>query len=632
MNEYQLFEFPDETIDVREPVIETPSENPFELCRIEPQPEGLGFFSLRPYQHDGVEAFFESLNRVQSSFLVMATGLGKTVFMAEVALRWPDELGRVLIIAHTEELIDQAAEKIGLHLDEATGIEMGERREIRGGLYSSTPKVLVASVQTLSREKRRRKFDPMQFGLVLIDEAHHANAASYKEVAYYFLNNPQCRIGGVTATPERGDGKALGDMFKECCFDRGLIWGIREGWLVDVEQKTVVVEGLDFSKCRTTAGDLNEKDLESAMTGLELETIQEQEEMLHKVARPVIDEANGRPTMIFCVTRDHASKMSEICNRYGSVTAEVVTGDTPKELRLDIINRFRAGAIQILCVVAIGVEGFDARVDVVAVAKPTKAKSRYLQMIGRGTRPLPRTVDQHDTAEARREAIKTSAKPSMVVLDFVGIAGRHELVSAVDVLSGEYGTDVIQAAKDRLKKNGTESVLEALQLSKEEIEEKQRAKAERARLKALADEEERQQRAREAALRKNIKADVSYSTEVVPLDRVVIPEVIGQGCYRGGSSDKQVAFLMKLGIRHDAACRMTKGQAGAVITKQLSKIGGEFILTFGPHMGKPLKDIPKHYLANAVKYTSNEKFKESYEQYVNGRSPVSASSNEETPF
>lgn len=602
MSLYQTLDFTGEKVmDVNEDVPFDAEIVDAPLCRIVPNEPGMGMFSLRDYQHSAVDAFFECVNRVQSALIVLATGLGKTVCFAEIALRWPEELGRVLVIAHTEELIDQAAEKIGLHLDEACGIEMGERRETRGMLYGKTAKVLVGSVQTLARDKRRGKFNPKDFGLVVIDEGHHATAKSYRDVMMYFLRNPQCRILLVTATPERGDGNALGDVAKECCIDHGLLWGIDNGWLVDVKQKTITVEGLDFSKCRTTAGDLNEKDLEAAMmgksvTGLSQEEVEEQEAMLHRVAKPVIDEASGRPTMIFCVTCDHAERMAEVCNRYDGVRAELVTGDTEKERRKDIINRFRSGQIQILCVVAIGVEGFDARVDVVAIAKPTKAKSRYLQMLGRGTRPIPRTVDGPATPEERKVAIAASAKASMTVLDFVGVAGKHQLISAVDVLAGEYEEDVIAAAKRRLKAGKTEDVRQALAASKEAIEAAKQKKVDRDNKRREQEEEERRQRAEEAKTRKHITAEVTYSAEDVPLGKVVIPETVGVGMYRGTASDGQVKLLMKLGVKASTACGYSIQQAGAVITKMKTRQGGDWIVTFGKHMGKPLHAVPKGYL------------------------------------
>lgn len=799
-----LFDFSDvETIDVRadeiplsQPVVEEAG-----IGSIIASTGGQGMFTLRVYQHAIVDAFFASVNRVLTTLIVMATGLGKTVVAAEIAIRWPQTQGRVLFVAHTEELIDQAAEKIGLHLDQTCGIEMGDRREAVGS-KRSLAKVLVASVQTLAREKRRGKFNPKDFSLIIFDECfipgtlidgrpiesidvgdvvscfdhqsskivfrnvtetsrkrcnslirivaddgriivctpnhpvftlngyvradilscgemmlttekdirdadqaddsprcerkgvdvitrfgveayrarrerdgwkslsrfgaqlqnsatrgreegsgvkasrvasieilkpgsdgeferlcpkgfvynfgveehhnyfangilvhncHHSTSASYRQVAEYFLaGNPRIRIAGLTATPERSDGKALGDMYRECCADHGLIWGIENGWLVGVKQKIVEIDGLSFAACRTTAGDLNEKDLESVMmgvpSGIELEDIQEQEAMLHKVAKPVIEEASGRPTMIFCVTCEHATKMAEVCNRYPGTTAEVVTGTTPKDRRLDIINKFRAGVIQILCVVAIGVEGFDARVDVVAIAKPTKAKNRYLQMLGRGTRPLPRTVDGYDTPEERLQRIAVSVKPFMTVMDFVGIAGKHQLISSVDVLAGEYEEDVIEAAKLRLREGNTEDVQAALEASKEEIEAKKRAKIERERLKKERDDAERMRRFQEAERRKHIQADVMFRTKEIPLERVVIPTVIGQGMYRGGASDKQVRYLMQLGIGHKSACAMNGRQAGAVISKRDGQTGPHYIMRKGKYMGQELKDIPRGYM------------------------------------
>ena len=595
------------------------------LAPIVPGPGGRGMFTLRDYQEEAVHNFFECLNESQSSLMVMATGLGKTVAMAEIAIRWPADKGRVLIIAHTEELIDQAADKVGRHLDQECGIEMGDRREVHGG-FAGQAKVLVASVQTLVRDNRRRRFKPDNFGLVLVDEAHRSTAKSYRTVLKHFLQNPNCRIGGVTATPDRTDKSAMGDIYRSVCVNRDLIWGIANGWLVPVRQKLVTVKGLDFSACRTTGGDINEKDLESAMLGgmsLQEESIAEQEAMLHRVAKPVIDEAAGRPCMIFCVTVNHAERMADVCNRYDGVSAEVVTGTTPKERRLDIINQFRAGRLQILCVVAIGVEGFDARVDVVAIAKPTKSKLRYCQMVGRGTRPLPGTVDDCPDPNGRKQSIAASQKPAMTVLDFVGVAGRHSLVSAVDILGGNYSEDVIAAAKAEMTKTGeTVDVVERLLMTQSQQEEAKRQRLAREAAKKKAEEEEEARRIAEAESRRRIRANVSYETENIPLDRVIIPDIVGVGVYRGGSTDKQIRYLMRLGVRHDDACRMGIKQASAVIDSLKKRTGAEFIMTVGPHMGKPLREVPRGYLDAFVRHTAMEDVKENYREMMKPKKPV----------
>jgi len=628
-----------------------PDDDPaeFRLCEIIPKLGGDGFFQLRPYQNECVDSVFRDLNDFQSTLIVKATGLGKTITVAEIAIRWPDELGRVLAIAHTTELIDQLAEKIGLHLDEATGIEMGDRRESKGGgMFGGRKKVLVASIQTLSRKKRLEKLNPKDFGLIIYDEAHHSVSPSARAVIKYFLmGNPQIRIVGPTATAERGDKKALGDLYQSVAFEMDIREGIEQGWLVDIEQKIVVVEGLDFSKCRTTAGDLNKGDLNSLMMGRKIELkngaeipddgdtekelffesepklaevtqedIEQQEKMLHAIVDPAIKEAAGRQSLVFCVTKAHAERITEIFNRWPGVFAEFITDDTHPEDRKRLIRRFEAREFQFLVNVAVLTEGFDSRVDVIVNAAPTKSVSRYIQKVGRGTRPLKGLVDRYSTAEERREAIANSEKPIVTVIDFSGDAGKHSLCSTADILGGEYSEDVIAAAKAKLRSGSTEVISELLAKTAQEIEDAAKAaeeaknkfiaeQAERSRLEKERAEKERLARLAEAEKRKSIRAQVQYKTEIVKTG-VVIPATVGVGVeFRGGATDNQVKYLMRLGVSEQAACRFTRGQAGKVIDELSNKTGGEYRLQFGKWTGREISEVPSPYLDWAIENMNN---------------------------
>lgn len=609
-------------------IIEDYAEQRTVLCQIAPKLPGDGFFELRPYQTATVESIFESLNSYQSTLAVLATGLGKTVCIADLCLRWPDHLGRILVLAHREELIDQAVEKLSVHLGETPAVEMGVRREaVDGHGLLDKSKVLVASVQTMMRDRRQQKFDPSHFGLVIIDEAHHSPAASYRNVIEYFLQNEQVRIVGFTATPERHDEAAMGDIFHDVAFDMDIRDGIDEGWLVPIEQKTVVIEGLDFSQVRTTAGDLNGRDLavqmmggvaekldEEAQAEFDVELVKQQEKMLHAVVSPTIAEAKGRPTLIFAVTKAHAERLCEICRRHPGVTAEYVTDDTPKDERREIFARFRSGVTQILCGVGIFTEGFDSRADVVAIARPTKSKALYIQMIGRGTRPLPNLVDRYPSADDRREAIANSAKPHMTVLDFVGVSGRHNLISAVDILGGNYTQDVIEAAKLRLRTTGAAEVIDDVLADEAQRIEEARIAAEERRKKWAREEQERKEAARakaeqerlkrlaEAAKRDHIRGHATYRTESInPFTGQAIPEQVGVGKFRGGATDGQVKLLMRLGVSEETACGYTKGQAGKVITEIKSRTGGDYVMPFGKYHGAKLKFIPADYIDWCVK-------------------------------
>ena len=183
-----------------------------------------GRFTLRPYQAEAVEAAFTEWAEHDSVLMVKATGLGKTVSFADIVARWSPDQGRILVMAHRDELVQQAVEKIDYHIDERPEVEMGERVAGRHGILARS-NVVVTSVQTMSRPSRMGRFDPEEFGLLIIDEAHHAPAATYRRVVDYFSQGG-LKILGVTATPHRKDGKELGDVFDAVCFEMDICAGI----------------------------------------------------------------------------------------------------------------------------------------------------------------------------------------------------------------------------------------------------------------------------------------------------------------------------------------------------------------------------------------------------------------------
>jgi superfamily II DNA or RNA helicase len=392
---------------------------------------------LRDYQEDAVTAAINAMRGGGSTLLVMATGLGKTIVFAEVVRRYMAQgTGRrALVLAHRHELIHQAADKMRRVVQCDVEIEMGDLRA-REDFYNRSP-VIVSSVQTQVAGRgitqRMHKFRPEQFGIVIIDEAHHAVGASYRKVLDHFSRGG-CRVLGVTATPDRADEAALGTIFDSVAFEFGIREGILGGWLVPIMQRLVSVTSLDFSACRTTAGDLNGADLDGVM---------QFEETLHGMVYPTLEIAGDRRGIIFAASVAHAERVCEIINRHKAGSAVFVYANTPSDERRQLFAGFAEGRYQWLVNVGIATEGWDDAaldgrgVQVIAMMRPTKSRSLYCQMIGRGTRPLPRTVDGIALAEDRRSAIAASAKPSLTVLDFCGNAGRHRLVHVADALAGK---------------------------------------------------------------------------------------------------------------------------------------------------------------------------------------------------
>ena len=281
-----------------------------------------------------------------------------------------------------------------------------------------------------------QRFDPEEFGLIIIDEAHHATADSYRRILSYYGRNPALRILGVTATPDRADEQAMGKVFDSIAFEYGILDAINDGWLVPIKQQWVTVEGLDLSKVRTTAGDLNEGDLEKVMVD---------EENIHGVVSPTLEISGERATLVFTASVAQAELTADVFNRHKPNSAICIHGGTPKDERRLLLERYSKGDFQYLCGCGVFLEGFDEpRIQVIAMARPTKSRALYAQAIGRGTRPVspPREL----TPDERKTAILSSSKPEMLVLDFVGNSGRHKLISTADILGDALPDEFVERA------------------------------------------------------------------------------------------------------------------------------------------------------------------------------------------
>lgn len=417
---------------------------------------------LRPYQQDALTRVFEEWAFQDSTLLVLPTGTGKTiVFAAVIDKLWG---GRAMVIAHREELIEQALNKILAVTGHAAEIEMAERWADQ---YEDRSPVVVSSVQTQCsgrRKRRMERFDPHDFSLLIVDEAHHATADTYRRVIDHYRQNTNLKVLGVTATPDRRDEEALGQIFDSVAYNYEIPDAITDGWLVPIDARPVYVTGLDFSKCKTTAGDLNQGDLDLLMR---------EEGPLHKVADSAYQITEGRKALIFAVTVAHAERLAEILNRHRPGCARWVCGKTPKDERRGMFRDYAAGRFQFLVNVGVATEGFDEpSIECVVVARPTKSRALFAQMIGRGTRALPGVVDGPETPEARRQAIADSGKPRLEVLDFVGNSGKHKLVTAADILGGNYSDDVVDRAREIIERETDKPapVAEALEQAKAEAE------------------------------------------------------------------------------------------------------------------------------------------------------------------
>lgn len=510
---------------------------------------------LRPYQVEAVEQICKSFaNGTRRALMIMPTGTGKSVVAREIVRHYMDS-GRVMLIAHREELISQLASHVTAVTGEFPAIEKADMCSHEQSWCK--PPVVVASIQTLisGRDKWRRvsRFKASEFSLVIYDEAHHVVSNSYRMVIDHFdkANGSSPHVLGMTATPNRHDERAMGQVFDGVAYEMGIQEAIGEGWLVRPLQQFIEIEGLDFSQCRKTAGDLNGRDLEQVLL---------YEKPLYGMAEATVREVGERPTILFAATVAHAERLAEIINRYkGGAPAVFVCGKTIAADRHERIQGFKNGKYQFLVNVGITTEGFDAPdTACIAMGRPTMSQSLYTQMLGRGTRPESGLVDNHhDSASDRLAAIENSGKPDLLVIDFVGNSGRHKLINSFDVLGGNYDEDIVELAIREARESGKPA----------EIQQGIDAAEHKAR-------EDR--RLAEEARRRHLRPTAAYSKRSVnPFEVLdVIPWRTRAFDIVQPASDKQVACLIKFGIAEKDAKAMPKREANQVIGTIIKRIKG----------------------------------------------------------
>jgi ATP-dependent helicase IRC3 len=348
---------------------------------------------LRPYQTEALQAIAEAEKRgVTRPLIALPTGTGKTVIFAHFIQQRP---GRALVLAHRDELINQAAEKFSLvdpTLD--VGIVKAERNELHTA-------VVLASVQTLSRPHRLAQLDT-DFGTVVCDEAHHCAAPTYKRVCEHLgCFDDGSLLLGVTATPERHDKHTpLGHVFQEIVYSETILDMIPE-YLSDLRAKQITLQA-DFSQLHTRHGDFIDDEVEEML--LEADAPQH-------VAAAYLEHARGRKTLIFMPTVALAYAMVDAFKAAGVTAIEGLDGTTPLDERRAILRRLRTGDTAVVANCAVLTEGFDEpSLDCIIIARPTKSRPLYIQMVGHGTRKFP-------------------GKDDCLILDVVGVTARHDLIT-----------------------------------------------------------------------------------------------------------------------------------------------------------------------------------------------------------
>lgn len=342
---------------------------------------------LRPYQQEAKDSIFKQWkDGIKNTLLVLPTGCGKTIVFAKVAEECVRRGHRVLILAHRGELLDQAADKI----ENSTGLGCATEKAEQTCL-GSWFRIVVGSVQSMMREKRLNQFPEDYFNTIIIDEAHHCVSDSYQKVLQHF---PDANVLGVTATPDRGDMKNLGSFFESLAYEYTLPKAIKEGYLSPIKAVTIPLK-VDLSGVGMQSGDFKAGDLGTAL-----------DPYLYNIAEEMRKYCMGRKSVVFLPLIKTSQKFKDILNENGFHAAEV-NGDSQD--RAEILQEFNDGKYDVLCNSMLLTEGWDCpSVDCVVVLRPTKVRSLYCQMVGRGTRLSP-------------------GKDHLLLLDFLWHTERHEL-------------------------------------------------------------------------------------------------------------------------------------------------------------------------------------------------------------
>jgi superfamily II DNA or RNA helicase len=422
----------------------------------------------------------------------------------------------------------------------------------------SRASAVLASVDTLKSgavdKKRMQRFNPKDFGLLLYDESHHSVSPGNKSIVDYFTQgNPDLKVLGVTATATRHDELALGQIFETVAAERDILFGISEGWLCNIEQLFVATK-LDWSHVRTTAGDLNGRDLANVMESESAvqQVVQPTLEALYRIPAHALDtvpvpewgaflsQREGmRRAIVFASSVAHSEMLCNVFNRVINNVSGFVCGKTADQQRAEVLDDFKTGRKAILVNCGVTTEGYDNPfVDLIVMARPTKSQGLYTQMVGRGTRPLPGLIDGLATADERKAAIASSAKPMLTVMDFCGNSGKHKLMSTADILGGKYPEETIDRAIAKAKKDG--SACRMVDVIAEE-EEKRIKELERRRLIA-------------EAAKRQVVARTQYSSRIInPFDVLQIEPARSRGWDNGKQlSPKQRALLAKhMGVNPD---------------------------------------------------------------------------------
>lgn len=395
---------------------------------------------LRPYQVEAKEAIEKSWQKYNKTLMVLPTGTGKTIVFCKVLQDQVAAGNRCLILAHRGELLEQAADK----MSKATGLGCAvEKAQLSA--KGSWFRITVGSVQSMMQPTRLKKYSPDFYQVIVVDEAHHTLAESYQRVLDHFEG---AKVLGVTATPDRGDMRELGEYYEDLAYEYPLPKAIHEGFLCPIRAVTIPLK-IDLTGVKIQAGDFQSKALGHIL-----------EPYLEQIADEMLKYCKGRKTVVFLPLIATSEKMRDILLDRG-FKAQEINGKSVD--RAEILRDFNGGKYEILCNSMLLTEGWDCpSVDCIVCLRPTKIRPLYAQIIGRGTRIHP-------------------GKENLLLPDFLWHSERHELARPAHLI----------CESDEIAKQMIANMEDGKECDLEEAKEKAEGDAIAAREAALAEELER---------------------------------------------------------------------------------------------------------------------------------------------
>lgn len=451
---------------------------------------------LRDYQEEARAAIKTEWDKgIKKTLLVLPTGCGKTIVFSKV-IEDRVKLGeRVLILAHRSELLDQASDKLA----KATGIFTATEKAEQSCL-GTWFRVVVGSVQTLQRPKRLAQFSKDYFDTIVVDEAHHCISDGYQRVLEHFNS---ANVLGVTATPDRGDMRNLGSYFESLAYEYTLPKAIKSGYLSPIKALTIPLQ-LDLSAVSMQSGDFKASEIGTAL-----------DPYLEQIADEMLKYCADKKTVVFLPLVKTSQKFKDILNSKGFRAAEV-NGDSKD--RAEILEDFSKDKYNVLCNSMLLTEGWDEpSVDCIVVLRPTKIRSLYSQMVGRGTR-------------------LHQGKENLLLLDFLWHTEKHELCHPASLICEN--EEVSQKMTENME------VAAGMEIDIQEAEEKAASDVVTQREEALA-KQLQEMRKRKRKLVDPLQFEMSVQAEDLS---TYVPAF---GWEMAPPSDKQIKALERLGILPD---------------------------------------------------------------------------------